>query len=146
MSFRGRDREPSLAQQGSSSHRSGARRYERPVVASRVKPTDECLRIFGDPREEAVGRQLADTIIPPAYRDAHRNGLRRFLADGVGPVLGNRLTLTGLRRDGTEFPIEITISALREGDAWTFHAFVQDISERVAVERERVLRRFRLVG
>ena len=93
--------------------------------------------IFGYSREEAVGRVLADTIIPPEHRDAHWNGLHRFLADGVGPVLGNRLTLTALRRDGTEFPIEITISALCEGDAWSFHAFVQDISERVAVERER---------
>jgi diguanylate cyclase (GGDEF)-like protein/PAS domain S-box-containing protein len=93
--------------------------------------------IFGYSREEAVGRELADTIIPPEYRDAHWEGLRRFLAEGVGPVLGNRLTLTALRRDGAEFPIEITISALREADGWSFHAFVQDISERVAVERER---------
>ena len=95
------------------------------------------VKIFGYSREEAVGRELAHTIIPPAYRDAHWDGLRRFLAEGVGPVLGKRLRLTGLRRDGMEFPIEITISALREGDAWSFHAFVQDISERVAIERER---------
>jgi len=93
--------------------------------------------IFGYSRQEAIGRELADTIIPPQYRDTHRTGLRRFLADGVGPVLGNRLTLTALRRDGTEFPIEITISSLRQGDVWSFHAFVQDISERVAIERER---------
>ena len=93
--------------------------------------------IFGYSRDEAVGRELAETIIPPEHRDAHWNGLRRFLSDGVGPVLGKRLMLTALRRDGTEFPIEITISSLLHGDAWSFHAFVHDISERVAVERER---------
>jgi PAS domain S-box-containing protein len=98
-------------------------------------------RIFGRSREEAVGRRVAELIIPDRLRPDHERGLARFLADGVGPVLGRRVELTALRRDGEEFPVEMTISAVREGEAWSFHAFVQDISERRQgeLERERLL-------
>jgi PAS domain S-box-containing protein len=98
-------------------------------------------RIFGRPREEVIGRPLAELIIPERLRPDHERGLARFLAEGVGPMLDRRVELTALRADGSEFPVEITISALREGDAWSFHAFVQDISERKRgeLERERLL-------
>src|SRR5581483_5599914 len=64
---------------------------------------------FGWSRAEAVGRAVADTIIPPQYRAAHRNGLARFLATGEGPLLNRRLEITALHRDGREFPVEMTI-------------------------------------
>ena len=99
--------------------------------------------IFGIPRAEAAGRQIAETIIPERYRDAHREGLRRFLETGEGPVLDRRVELTALRADGSEFPVEITISTQRESDAdrWSFFAFIADISERRRAEgdRERLL-------
>src|SRR5678816_3642918 len=63
--------------------------------------------IFGWTREEAVGRKLRDLIIPERYREAHTRGMARFLGTGVGPVLDRRIELSGLRRDGTEFPIEL---------------------------------------
>lgn len=93
--------------------------------------------IFGLAREQAVGRVLADTIIPVRYRDAHWNGLRRFLEDGHAPILNRRVELAGLRSDGSEFPTEMTIFALREDDGWSFHAFIADISERKEAESER---------
>jgi PAS domain S-box-containing protein len=92
---------------------------------------------FGIPRDQALGRVLADLIIPERLREAHRVGLQRFLRDGVGPVLDRRVELAALRADGSEFPVEITISALRDGGRWTFHAFVQDISDRRESERDR---------
>jgi PAS domain S-box-containing protein len=107
-------------------------------VAGRIvywNPAAEAM--FGVPRDAALGRVLADTIIPPRYREAHWQGLRRFLATGEGQVLGQRIELSALRDDRTEFPAEITISAQRDGDAWSFHAFIQDISERKAIEEER---------
>ena len=67
-------------------------------------------RTFGWRREEAVGRDMASTIIPPAYRDAHERGMRRFHDSGEAPVVNTRLELTALHRDGHEFPVEITIT------------------------------------
>lgn len=94
--------------------------------------------MFGFSREEAIGRPLAETIIPARFREAHWRGLEKFLKDGDGPVLNRRVELSALRRNGTEFPIEITISALADpDDGLSFHAFVQDISERKASEQER---------
>jgi PAS domain S-box-containing protein len=85
---------------------------------------------FGWKRAEAMGRSLAETIIPERYRDAHRAGLQRFLEMGEGPVLNKRLELTAIHRDGHEFPIEITISPLRVNHGHVFNAFIHDISER----------------
>ena len=87
-------------------------------------------RTFGWSRKEAVGQVLADLIIPPAYREAHWAGLQRFLDTGEGPVLGKRLELTALHREGFEFPVEITISAAPAGEQFSFHAFLHDISDR----------------
>jgi PAS domain S-box-containing protein len=98
-------------------------------------------RIFGRPREQVLGMRVAEAIIPERLRADHERGLARFLAEGVGPVLDRRIELTALRADGQEFPVELTISALRTGEAWSFHAFIQDISERKQgeLERERLL-------
>jgi PAS domain S-box-containing protein len=85
---------------------------------------------FGWKREEAVGHVLANMIIPHRYRDSHWRGLARFLATGEGPVLNRRIELEALHRGGHEFPVELTISPLRIGEAFIFSAFVRDISER----------------
>ncbi|WP_447983525.1 response regulator [Nitrospira sp. Nam74] len=92
--------------------------------------------IFQWTREEAIGRDLADTIIPPHHREAHRRGLQQFLRSGEGPVLNRRIEITGLRRDGMEFPIELAISPLKTATGYEFNAFVQDISERKQAEEE----------
>ena len=90
---------------------------------------------FGWLREEALGRVLAETIIPERFRDAHLQGLEKFLETGKGPVLGKRLELAALHRDGHEFPIELTISSIGLGDRSDFHAFLHDISDRKRAER-----------
>jgi PAS domain S-box-containing protein len=93
--------------------------------------------MFDLTRTEATGRYLRELIIPERLREAHEAGIRRFLNEGVGPVLDRRIELPALRRDGTEFPVEMTISALREGPGWIFTAFVQDISSRAESQQER---------
>jgi PAS domain S-box-containing protein len=91
--------------------------------------------IFGWSRQEAVGRLLSATIIPAQQRDAHEQGLRRFLATGVGPMLNTRIEITGVHRDGHEIPIELAISpSLGQGGIYTFSAFVRDISVRKQTE------------
>ncbi len=94
-------------------------------------------RIFGLSRAEAIGRSLAETIIPERFRAAHRQGLHDYHETGTGPVLDQRLELSALRADGSEFPTEMTISPIAERDGYAFHAVIADVSERRDAERER---------
>ena len=87
-------------------------------------------RMFGWGYDEAVGRSIAELLIPRRYRSAHHNGLRHFLATGVGPLLNRRIEITAVRRDGSEFPVELSIVPYRAGEAWFFSGFVRDITER----------------
>src|SRR5262249_7391211 len=61
-------------------------------------------KLFGYPREEAMGRSLSDLVMPPEMRAAHRRGLTRYLETGRSLLLGRLLQMTAMRRDGTEFP------------------------------------------
>jgi PAS domain S-box-containing protein/diguanylate cyclase (GGDEF)-like protein len=96
-------------------------------------------RTFGWSRDDALGRNLAETIIPERYREAHQQGLTRFLEAGQGPVLNKRIEITALRRDGREFPVELVITPIRLTDGNAFGGFVRDISDRKAQE-EKILR------
>jgi len=86
--------------------------------------------IFGWRRDEAVGRILAELIIPDSYRDAHRAGLDRFLMTGEGPLLRRRVEVSSIRRSGEAFPIELSISPVEVDGSTLFLGFVRDISER----------------
>jgi len=94
--------------------------------------------IFGRTRAEAVGQALHETIIPEAYRGAHRRGLAHYLETGEGAVLNQRIEITALRRDGTEFPIELAIVPIRSEEGVSFSAFVRDLTKikRAEIERE----------
>lgn len=91
-------------------------------------------QVFGWDESEAVGRTLTETIIPARYHERHAQGLARFAATGEGRLLNRRIEITGRRRDGREFPIELTIAPVREGDTQLFGAFVRDITDRKATE------------
>jgi PAS domain S-box-containing protein len=90
--------------------------------------------MFGWTREEVVGSELAGFIIPEGQRDAHRAGIRRFLETGEGPILDQRIELVGLRRDGTVFPAELTVTVLSGIPQPTFSAFIRDLTERHEAE------------
>jgi PAS domain S-box-containing protein len=92
-------------------------------------------RIFGWSRAEALGRLLADTIVPTQYRESHRRGLQRYVETGDAKVLGARIELSALHRDGREFPIELAITPLKAADGMSFSAFVRDITERKQSEQ-----------
>lgn len=91
---------------------------------------------FGWTWEEARDRRLSDMIIPPAFREAHEKGLSHYLATGEGPVLNSRIEVTALRRDGSEIPVELSITASEQFGDKLFIGFIRDISERKA-EAER---------
>jgi PAS domain S-box-containing protein len=97
-------------------------------------------RTFGHRREDVLGRELAAVIIPPAYRERHRKGLAHYLATGEGPVLNQRLELSALRADGTEFPVELTVTRIPVDGPPQFTAYLRDITERkVADDKLREL-------
>ena len=90
--------------------------------------------LFGYSPEQALGHDLGNLIVPPAYREGHRQGFARFMASGAGKIIGKRLDLRGMRADGTEFPIELTVGALQQDGIYLFSAYIRDITERRAGE------------
>ena len=94
-------------------------------------------RIFGYTREEAIGAELAELIIPARMREQHRRGLARFLETGEGPVIGKRIEIDGLRKDGSEICVELAITALKIDSSPVFTAYLRDISDRRRAEGER---------
>ncbi|MDD1619881.1 MAG: bacteriohemerythrin [Methylococcaceae bacterium] len=94
----------------------------------------EAERLFGYSRADVIGRTLSGLIIPPAYRDAHLRGLEQFSETGCGPFVGERVEVTAMRSDRTEFPAELSVTAIRQGKNTFFNAFVRDITERKQAE------------
>ena len=84
--------------------------------------------LFGYSRQEAIGAELAELIVPPRYREEHRAGLRHA-AEAELP-LTRRLIVEALRSDGSEFPVEVALTGVREGEEIAFHAWIIDVSER----------------
>jgi len=91
-------------------------------------------KIFGWTKDEAIGRRLDELVIPPRLHAAHRRGLEHFLRTGSGPLLNRLIEQTAIRRDGTEFPVELSISPLKLGNAYIFSGFIHDITERKRLE------------
>jgi PAS domain S-box-containing protein len=101
--------------------------------------------IFGYSAHEAVGRDMADLIVPPSLRSAHRKGLARFLETESPVVLDRRLELIGLRKDGTEFPVELTITRIGLPGPPTFTGYLRDITDRKRADAALRASRARLV-
>jgi PAS domain S-box-containing protein len=90
---------------------------------------------FGYSRSEAVGRSLAELIVPPRLRAAHRAGLARYLATGDGPIMKRRIELTAMKAGGSEFPVELIVVPVASGGPPAFTGFVRDLTERKEVEK-----------
>ncbi len=91
---------------------------------------------FGWSAREVIGESLAEIIVPPAQREAHKRGVARFLATGEGRLVNTRVEMPAWHRDGHEFPVELSISAVPFHDRYVFTAFVRDITDRKRVEEE----------
>jgi PAS domain S-box-containing protein len=93
-------------------------------------------RTFDYARQEALGRPLAELIIPERMRHAHEAGLARYLAKGDTHLIGKRIELTAVRRNGVEFPVEVAITVTQAGEGRLFTAHLRDITERRRDEEE----------
>jgi PAS domain S-box-containing protein len=92
--------------------------------------------IFGWSRAETIGHSLAALIIPPAQQARHRRGLEQFLRTGDGPMLGRRVQLQALRRDGSEITVELSVTAQKYGQRSVFNGFMRDLTEKLAAEAQ----------
>lgn len=92
--------------------------------------------IFGWPEQEAVGRDLGETIVPPSLREAHRAGLANYLATDAGPALNQQIEITAIRRTAEEFPVELFILPIKLEGRVLFSAFIRDISARRAMLKQ----------
>ncbi len=94
-------------------------------------------QMFGWSREEAIGQTLAETIIPVPYRQAHLQGLQRYLETGQGPILNQRIEITALHREGDEFAVDLAISPIQTAGKTTFSAFIRNLTSQKQAEQTR---------
>jgi len=92
-------------------------------------------RTFGWKREEAIGRLMADLIVPPVHREAHIKGIERYNRTGEARVLDQRLEISAIDRDGREFPVELSITATKIAGQKLFVGFLRDIGDRKRAEQ-----------
>ena len=92
--------------------------------------------MFGYSAEEAFGRSLHQLIVPQVYRDKAAGGLKEFYQTGKGTVVGKTLELTALRKDGAEFPVELSVSVMNIRGEWHATGIIRDITERKRLENE----------
>jgi PAS domain S-box-containing protein len=103
--------------------------------------------MFGWSRDEVIGKPLGDLIVPERHRARHKEGLARFLNSGETGILGKRIEIDALRRDGAEIKVELKVTALRRRSGYVFNAFVQDFPEKRAVDEQlRMSQKMEAIG
>ncbi|MCF7820930.1 MAG: PAS domain S-box protein [Mariprofundaceae bacterium] len=92
-------------------------------------------RLFGYPASEAVGKELHPLIAPARFHEAFYSGFKTFIRTGKGPVIGQTVELTGLKKDGTEFPIELSLSSVNLHGEWHAVGTIRDVTDRKQAEQ-----------
>ncbi len=92
--------------------------------------------IFGYKIDEVVGKSVHDLVVPQKFRERAKGGLDNFFKTGQGPVVGKVVEVFGMHKDGTEFPVELSVSAVRIRDEWQAIGIIRDITERKRAEEE----------
>jgi PAS domain S-box-containing protein/putative nucleotidyltransferase with HDIG domain len=93
-------------------------------------------KIFGYSSQQVAGLLVSDTLIPPQLREAHKQGLARFLAGGEKKIIGRRMKVTAMRADHSIFPAEMEVISINPQSTPVFIAYFRDISEREQLEKE----------
>ena len=91
-------------------------------------------RLFGFQREEVIGKNILDEIVPPEGRDAIRQGLESYLHTGVNPLKGGHVEMAALRKNGMRIPVEFAVSRIRIAGVPAFTAYIRDLTDRKKAE------------
>jgi PAS domain S-box-containing protein len=144
--FIGRDMtEIQLAQEALQDSERMARRIIETALDAFVQMDDEGVvtdwnsqaeKVFGWSHAEAVGRTLAELIVPEMHRARHKEGIAHFLRTGEGPILGTRFEIEALRRDGKEIKVEVSITAFQRRGRHVFNGFIRDLTDKIAAETQ----------
>ena len=94
-------------------------------------------KIFSYTRDEVIGQEMAQAIIPVHLRERHRMGLARAVASGRDTIVGQRIEITAVRKNGEEFPVELAITRIQTGGPPIFTGHIRDITERKQAELRR---------
>jgi PAS domain S-box-containing protein len=95
-------------------------------------------RIFGYTKKEVIDRDLHRLLVPKKYLEAIQKGFKNFKKTGQGSAIGKTIEMSALRKDGTEFPMELSLSSFKLRDEWHALGVVRDISDRKQAEKERL--------
>lgn len=93
-------------------------------------------KLFGYQRDEVLGQNMPDRIIPSDLRSQHLEGMTRYFQTGEGPILGRRIEVRGMRRNGEEMPVELTVNRIPGEDPALFTATLRDLTEHKQAEQE----------
>jgi PAS domain S-box-containing protein len=93
-------------------------------------------RLFGYTEKEMIGKNLHSIIVPERYHKAHKIGFSKFKKSGQGAAINKTLELEGIRKDGTEFPVELSLSAVRVKGEWNSIGIIRDITKRKKIEQK----------
>ena len=102
-------------------------------VGTIIVVNQEVQAIWGYAQGELLGQNI-ECLMPEKYREPHAAGLKRFVDTGVPHILGTRVELEGVKKDGSIFPLEIRMAETTVGDQLFFTAAVRDVSDRKAIE------------
>jgi len=112
-----------------------------------VNLNSQAERIFGWPRDQALGKNAIELIIAETERESLNDGLRRFIRSGQSQILGRRREIMALHRNGKEFRAELSVTALRRREGTLFNAFFRDLTDKIAAEeRIRHVEKMEAVG
>lgn len=93
-------------------------------------------RIFGYTKQQVLGKSLAEVMIPPAFRQAHNEKHQQFVLTGKKHIFDRRMELSAMRADGTEFPVELTLTSLKSNGQQLVTGFIRDISLQKTAQQE----------
>ncbi|MFO1108545.1 MAG: PAS domain S-box protein [Bradyrhizobium sp.] len=94
--------------------------------------------LTGWTREEAIGANVVELLVPERLRDAHRQRRRKMIGEELGKSAGVRFEASAMHRDGREFPVEVSATALRRGDSYVFNNFMRDVSQKRLAEEQLI--------
>jgi len=91
-------------------------------------------KMFGWSSQDAIGQNLHEFLAPDRHAESHRENIQQFASSGEGYAVGKTLELTARRKGGQEFPVELSLSAIRLTDGWHAVGILRDITERKRAE------------